>query len=120
MELIKETGVTQTSYYLPTPQGWTYCYSRVFYYTAVCWYDGFKFAFGSESGYSVKQMIEVSTGANAVVISEIKGNSKIEEKLFKKFLDKLKERNVCVGELVDNFNSKNNALISAWQNSLML
>lgn len=123
-QFIKETGIIQTPFYMVNPENKQpyFCYFGTVDYTKVFWHDGFKFVIGKRRDDTrITQIIEVSTGARCVGSDEVlRGKGTLEERMYYTFLCKLKEKNVCVGELVDRFNSKNNAVISAWENSLML
>lgn len=113
MELIKEKGVLN----IPYVDDGTVRYWKTFAYSSVLWHDGFKLAFG-KSNFSDFQLIEMSTGAICANGCEI--SAPVTEKaLYEKFLQKLSKYHVTLGELVDNFNEKNNLFVSAWQLSLL-
>lgn len=122
--VIKETGVCSTPFFLEY-KNWDvpihrFLHCKEFYYTSVIWYDGFKLAFGSPTGFGVDQLIEVSTGAKCVGSDEVKGKGVMEELLYKKFLEKLKASKKSLGELVELFNNKENVNINTWQIGLLL
>lgn len=119
MEYIKcEEVITSVFIMLTKGQYYLTVDNRKFYVVSYCWYDGFKFALGSLNGFYVDSMIEVSTGASAVMSTELTGR-KTEGRLFNMFLEKLNRRGICVGELVDDFNSRNLVNIKPWQISLL-
>lgn len=105
-------GVNKNLYLMP----------RVFYCTKVIWYEGFKLAFGSSSEGAVHSLIEFSTGAKCVDVDELGGKSKgfIEDALFSKFQQKLKERGTTLAELVNNYNEGNLLFVSAWEINLLV
>ena len=113
MELIKEEGVLNIPYVgLGAVLRW-----RDFAYSSVLWHDGFKLAFG-KNNFSNFQLIEMGTGAICADAHEI--SAPVTEKaLYEKFLQKLSKYHVTLGELVDNFNERNNLFVSAWQLSLL-
>lgn len=113
MELIEEEGILNTPYI----KDGAVLYWKTFWYSSVLWHDGFKLAFGKNSSFAC-QLVEMSTGGICVDAREI--SAPVTEKaLYQKFLQKLSDNHVTLGELVDNFNEKNNLFVSAWQLSLL-
>ena len=121
--VIKETGVTFTPFFNEWKNGDVvtrrFLNVKEFHYTSVIWHDGFKLAFGSISGLCTDQLIEVSTGAKCAGSDEVKGKGVMEEKLYKKFLEKLKTSGKSLGELVEAFNEKQGVNVKTWQISLL-
>lgn len=115
--VIKETGVIFTPFYTGFTNGEVrvlrFLNVKEFHYTSVIWHDGFKLAFGSISGLCTDQLIEVSTGAKCAGSDEVKGKGVMEEKLYKKFLEKLKTSGKSLGELVEAFNEKQGVNVKA-------
>lgn len=114
MELIKESGVLK----IPYVEGGTVLCWKTFMYSSVLWHDGFKLAFGENNLFNF-QLVEMSTGAICSDVREVPAPV-TEKALYQKFLQKLSDNHVTLGELVDKFNERNNLFVSAWQLSLLL
>lgn len=113
MELIKEKGV----FNIPYVDLGAVIFWGNFAYSSVLWHDGFKLAFG-KNNFSNFQLVEMGTGATCADAREISAPA-TEEALYQKFLEKLSKYNVTLGELIGNFNERNNLFVSAWQLSLL-
>lgn len=123
MEIINETGIVETPFFIMEegkPAHMQFNTVKKFYYVSAFWYNGFKFVIGSCTEGQYDQVIEVSTGAKCSDLSEIpirKGDTK--QLLMDNFYKKLFKHGVPIGELVNRFNFKNNGKIQAWQSLLI-